>query len=257
MTSLEESVVSALDGYNQTELFPFLPYILQDFWEIGADPVEIIKMIQKHAKKPAHELRVLDLGCGKGAVSIQLASAIGCSCLGIDAVKEFIAFANKKAVERKVSHLCTFEVGDIRLRVNTLHKFDIIILGAIGSVLGNTFDTISAIKRCLKHKGFILIDDGYIPENSNLSHPNASKKSEILAHMEKAGMQLKEEAICQNDDEAAAMHSKEFSHIENRCKELIEEYPDKRSIFENYVSNQKKEYEAIENDFINSLMVIA
>lgn len=33
--TIEESVVQAMDG-TDAELFPFLPYILQDLWEIGA-----------------------------------------------------------------------------------------------------------------------------------------------------------------------------------------------------------------------------
>ena len=34
MRSLEESVVTAMDGTNK-KLFPFLPYIFQDIWEMG------------------------------------------------------------------------------------------------------------------------------------------------------------------------------------------------------------------------------
>ena len=66
MKSLEESVVIAMDG-SDPELFPFLPYIMQDLWEIGSDPETIIRLIRKHADKPAG-MKVLDLGCGKGAV---------------------------------------------------------------------------------------------------------------------------------------------------------------------------------------------
>lgn len=46
MKSIEESVVIAMDGSDK-ELFPFLPYIFQDIWEIGADPDAIIKLIKK------------------------------------------------------------------------------------------------------------------------------------------------------------------------------------------------------------------
>jgi hypothetical protein len=46
MKTIEESIVIAMDGSDK-ELFPFLPIILQDLWEIGADPEAIIKLIRK------------------------------------------------------------------------------------------------------------------------------------------------------------------------------------------------------------------
>ena len=55
MKTIEESVVIAMDGSDK-ELFPFLPYILQDVWEIGADPDAIIKLIKKQFNN-VHELQ--------------------------------------------------------------------------------------------------------------------------------------------------------------------------------------------------------
>ena len=47
MKSVEESAVVALDGTDK-ELFPYLPYILQDLWETGSDPDVIIEAVRKH-----------------------------------------------------------------------------------------------------------------------------------------------------------------------------------------------------------------
>jgi len=41
MKTIEETIAAAMD-ITEKELLPFLPYILQDFWEIGADPDTII-----------------------------------------------------------------------------------------------------------------------------------------------------------------------------------------------------------------------
>lgn len=71
MQSLEESVVKAMDG-SDNELFAYLPYILQDIWEFGADPDAIVQLIEKHCTD-YHKLKILDLGCGKGAVSVKTA----------------------------------------------------------------------------------------------------------------------------------------------------------------------------------------
>ena len=153
MKSLEESVVTAMDG-SDSGLFPFLPYILQDLWEIGASPEVIIELVRKHMNN-YFSLSILDLGCGKGAVSIKLAKEFNCTCLGIDAIKEFINEANNKAKEYGVDHLCKFEVGDIRERIKVLTQFNIIILGAIGPVFGDYFKTLSIISKCLKKEGLI------------------------------------------------------------------------------------------------------
>ncbi|MEW5920035.1 MAG: class I SAM-dependent methyltransferase [Bacillota bacterium] len=46
--------------------------------------------------------KVLDLACGKGAVSVKLAQAFGCRVHGIDAVKAFIEEANRWAKKYNV-----------------------------------------------------------------------------------------------------------------------------------------------------------
>ena len=71
MKTIEESVLASLDGSDK-ELFPYLTYILQDLWEIGANPAVIIKLIDNQFTI-GNNLKVLDLGCGKGAVSIKVA----------------------------------------------------------------------------------------------------------------------------------------------------------------------------------------
>ncbi len=50
MKTLDESVVTAMDGSDK-ELFSYLPYILQDLWEIGADPDAIINLIGRYFTK--------------------------------------------------------------------------------------------------------------------------------------------------------------------------------------------------------------
>ncbi len=253
MKSTEQSVVNAMDGYDK-KIFPYLPYILQDFWEIGADPDTLITMIEKHYKgnkKPG----LLDLGCGKGAVSVKVASKLGCKCHGIDAIPEFIDFAKKKAKDYNVSDLCKFEVGDMREKIKNLKKYDIIILGAVGPVLGNYYDTFEKLKPCLNDDGLILVDDGYIPDDSDFRHPQTMKKQELLSQVVSAKMQLLDEVVWQQDEDAFKTYDKEYGFIVKRCNELIKKYPKKAHLFENYMKNQEQEFDNLKTKIICSTMV--
>jgi len=253
MKSLQECVVTAMDG-SEIELFPYLPYILQDIWEIGASPEVIINLIQKHTREYS-KITVLDLGCGKGAVSVKLAHKLQCKCYGIDAIKEFIDEANKKAKEYKVNSLCKFEVNDIRMRVADLSDFDIIILGAIGPVFGDYYTTLSIVSKCLKKEGLIIIDDGYIKNTSSYTHPLIQKKESILKQISEAGMDLIDEMVIPSE-EIKESDDYVFENLRNRCNELIKKYPDKRKLFENYIEKQQEENDVLETKVVCSTMAI-
>jgi protein-L-isoaspartate O-methyltransferase len=253
MKTIEESVVTAMDG-SDTELFPFLPYILQDLWEIGADPEAIIKLIGKHFEK-YDNLKVLDLGCGKGVISIKVAKSLGCRCYGIDAIPEFIDYAQKKAIEYKVEHLCTFEPGDIREKVNTLSAYDIIILGAIGAVFGDYYATLTTLSGCLDRNGIFIIDDGYIEKGSDHIHPVIQKQETIMRQIDSAGMQLIENDIMDQDD-IKDSNNYIFGKLKKRCNELTDKYPDKKELFSDYIRKQEEENDVLENKVICSTLVI-
>lgn len=253
MTSVEKSVVTSLDG-SDSRLFPFLPYILQDLWEIGASSESIIKLLCKHTSNHSN-LKILDLGCGKGVISVRLAKKFNCACVGIDAIEEFIKEATKKAKEYGVEKRCQFEVGDIRKRVTELKDFDIIILGAIGPVFGNYFSTLSTISKCFNEHGLVLIDDGYIEDESSFSHPLMEKRSSILKQITQAGMKLRDEIIV-TDDEIKSTDDLIFQKVKKRCQELIEKYPEKSTLFLEYIKKQEEENEILETKVICSTMLI-
>jgi len=253
MKTLEESVVTTMDD-SESEIFPFLPYILQDLWEIGASPRAIIELVRKHMNNYS-SLNILDLGCGKGAVSIKLAKEFNCTCSGIDAVKEFINDANKKAKEFGVVKLCQFEVGDIRERIKVLAQFDIILLGAIGPVFGDYYSTLTILSKCLNQNGIIIIDDGYIENDSDYTHPLMQKKKIILQQIKDSGMQFIDEVIIK-EDEIKDSDDYTFENLKKRCNELIKKYPAKNKLFENYIKKQEEENDVLETKVVCSTILI-
>lgn len=253
MKSLEESVVESMDGSSK-ELFQFLPFIMQDLWKMGTSPTIINKLINTYTSDYA-ELQVLDLGCGKGIVSIELARKFHCSCHGIDGVKEFIGVAKKKAKEFSVEHLCHFETDDVRKRIKDLGQYDVIILGSIGPVFGNYHRTFSQMGNHLKTGGLIIIDDSYIADDSDYSHPQMVKKNIILQQVKDSGLIFIAEMIIQGEDlENSDKHM--FEKVINRCNQLIEMYPEDSQLFLEYIIKQQEENEILEKKVICSTMVI-
>lgn len=142
-----EKLAQSLTG-DSTDIIPFLPYLLQDLWELGSSPQEMLSLIKNHI--PLNEDgRVLDLGCGKGAVSIRLAKELGCCCQGIDLLPDFVQYAREKAIEYGVGGLCEFTVGDIAEAVQAERGYDLVIYGAVGNILGSQRKILNSRDSCI------------------------------------------------------------------------------------------------------------
>ena len=252
MKTIEDSVVHAMDGTN-SQIFKYLPYILQDLWEFGASPEIIINLIKKH-KSDFERLKILDLGSGKGAVSIKIAKEFKCHCFGIDAVREFVDESIIKAKEYNVEKYCEFEVGDIRTKLFDEINFDIVMLGAIGPVFGDYYSTITRIKNCLSD-GLIIVDDSYLDEKSNFSHSQIEKKSNIINQIDNAGMKIIDEVII-SKEQIKESNKNIFNKIKIRCEELIIKEPKNEHLFANYIKNQENENEVLEQEVICSTMLM-
>lgn len=255
MKTLDESVAMSMDGGEETAIVPFLPYILQDAWEIGTDSLVVADLVRRHLKEHAR-LNVLDLGCGKGAVSVRLASEFGCRCLGIDAIGEFVAAAEGKAREFGVENLCRFKPGDIRLRIRELGRFDVIVLGAIGPVLGTHRQTLGILEPHLEKGGLIVMDDGWLEDGSPHVHPGVLRRGEMLRQIGEAGMRIVEEALFDRGEIKDA-DDRLFRDLERRCRELMAGHPGKRALFEGYIRRQVEENDWLENRITCAVLAIS
>ena len=252
MKTLEESITMAMET-QETAIFPFLPYILQDFWEIGTPPQMVIDLIQKHCKHVS-SLHVLDLGSGKGAVSIKLAAAFKCHCYGIDGIPEFVEASKEKAKEYGVETLCRFEVGDVRKKIEELGAFDVIILGATGPIFDDYFTALTTLSKHLTADGIIIINEAYIDNTYNPKNPTYSSvlsRKELLKQFSQAGMELADE----NADKSADF-DKEIENLRRRANELKIKHPEKASLFEKYIQEQMGGYDDLKNSLLSFVMVV-
>lgn len=67
----EEKLARSLTA-ETTALLPYLPYLLQDLWELGSSPKTMTGLIKQHIPL-SEKTTLLDLACGKGAVAINIA----------------------------------------------------------------------------------------------------------------------------------------------------------------------------------------
>ena len=146
MRSEAEMVAYALEI--QPALLPFIPELLRDLDELGSDAALIAQALGDLPLPPA--ATVIDLGCGKGAVSIAIARRLGVHVLGIDLFAPFIAHCQQAAAAAGVSDLCEFRHGNIARLAGSVEPADVVVFAALGDVLGPLDETMRVIRQFAK-----------------------------------------------------------------------------------------------------------
>lgn len=232
-----------------TELIPYLPYLLQDIWELGSNPRDMVRMVKEHIALSSRT-RALDLGCGKGAVSVSLCRELGIRSKGIDLLPEFIEEAKSKAEEHGVSGLCEFTVQDINESVKHEKGYDIVILGAVGDVLGEPAKTLEKLKGVVHRNGFILIDEGYLDGDQddvryqNYEYLTLEQWKELFRKLD---LQLVAGITDEDDESMNEINDYNNKMIRIRADELIAGYPENKAIFEGYVRSQQMECDDLDD----------
>lgn len=234
----EEKLAKSLTA-DTADILPYLPYLLQDLWELGSNPADVVRAAKETGAAPGWN--VLDLGCGKGAVSINLAKILGCYTKGVDLMSEFIDYARKKAVEQAVGHLCEFEVGDINEAPQTEKGYDMVILGAVGSAMGAPKETLEKLKCTVKPRGYIIVDDGYLIEGAGAPRLAADyyTREQWAQAFGKTGLQIISEKTA--GEETQSVNDSNTALIAARAAELALIHPERRALFEEYVISQQQE----------------
>lgn len=255
LNDIKESVLMSLDGRN-VELYPYIPYLLKDLWAMGSSAEAIFRLLdQQEIDFARREYKVLDLGCGKGAVSIPLAKRYGFQVIGIDAVSEFIETAKEKAEEWGIADRCRFEVGDIREYVQKCAPADIVILGSIGPVLGNVQQTLRLLTPCLLPQGLIILDDAYIPDGKDFYHNGYLTEAEYMNQIRRAGFRIIDSAVYSRL-EILKSNREIYAQIKKRADELMAMYPGLDYVFQDYIRSQHIENEVLENNVTCALFLI-
>jgi cyclopropane-fatty-acyl-phospholipid synthase len=101
-------------------------------------------------------MRVVDIGCGYGALAIRLAKIHGCEVVGISLSPEQLGEARARAVAEGVADRVTFLEQDYRQLEGTFDR--VVSVGMMEHVGVANYETFfQTIRRLLKPKGFALV----------------------------------------------------------------------------------------------------
>ncbi len=253
---VQRRLAESLTYAESTDIIPYLPYLLKDFWSLGSEPEEMKNLLHTHTDFNS-DCRILDLACGKGVASVYLAREFGCIAKGIDLMPEFIAEAKVKAEEYGVSEQCDFVVGDVNEAITSERDYDLTIWGAAGDLLGSYPETLAGIACTVQPGGYILLDDAYIPSaNQRLRfHHNYLTEEQWNQAFRENGMTV---IICKEAAQEVdpSAYADDLSNIRRRAEELIRQHPNKREMFESYVTSQQAEYEDLQDGMVPALWLL-
>lgn len=249
MNPLDESLARSLSA-DTTELIPHLPYLLQDCFELGSSPETIVDLLLRNVPMDRN-VRVLDLACGKGAVSLALAKTFSCRVTGIDLMSEFVNEADTRAKNEGLDDRCLFRVGDIREECKRLESFDVVVYGAVGDVLGTPEQTLRALSNLVKQGGWLVLDDAYALDESDPAYLTRNQWRSLAAEI---GFDMTEDIVV-TQDELDQVNDFQQACIAKRAEELKARYPKLRQLFDDYVKSQLAEVDEL-NEAIDGVTML-
>lgn len=233
----------------EPRVVPYIPELLADIQVMGSWPTVIVELLRplKFREKSA---RILDLGCGKGAVAISMARDLGYSVKGIDLFPPFIVAAKDMARKYGVANLCRFEVGDVRAAVTHCRDYDVVVFAAIGGLFSDFSHCIARLRQTVCEGGYIVIDDGFLSHVTRLYKPGYEyyrSHAETVRQLVMHGDTLIEERVIPLE-ELRACNQKNTDLIRNRAATLAQRHPQHASDFASYVEWEESESEILETE---------
>lgn len=235
-------------------LLPFLPALLQDLWALGFSPDPMLKLLIRSGLAKHPNLRVLDLGCGKGAALVRLAREFGWHGEGVDLMPDFIQEARKRSAEYGVADRLRFEVAAITQAVRQGPEIDLILFGFDADVLGTLEESLKVLRSRLASAGHIVLDTAWTRGESskpNVAMSETSTKSAVRA----AGFDVIDEEILDSEWVRAQNHDNTEA-IRRRARELGRRYPEKQPWFDDYVRRQEEECRQLEEEFACCILLL-
>ncbi len=146
-------------------LLPHFDELFAGLGPLGSAPRKTVAMLRAAGLR--HGASVIDLGSGKGAVSVELARRLGARVDGYEVNPSFAASARRLAKRHGVGARCMFFTLDMRAAAQLSRgEYDCAL--ALGVM--PTREAVSLARRCVRRGGLYAIDDAFFdprfPESS-------------------------------------------------------------------------------------------
>ena len=259
MTAKPSDLIDEIAALLETEpeLLSLMPELLADLEALGGSPETLVGLLQSHLT-PQPAWRVLDLGCGKGALSLAVCKSFGCQVVGVDAFAPFIEAARRKARKLGIEDRCTFVVGDLRRQLQPAVPYDLMVYAGLGDLLGSPNQTIGLIRTAVKPGGVIYLDDVLLKPGAARSpgYQYALDRSAMHRALTAHGDRIIAEEI-QSAESLRAVNERNTAMIKLRAQSLILRLPEKAALIEAYVRRQERECANLESDLVGASWLIS
>ena len=245
-------IAAALDA--TPELVPYLPDLLADLWDLGSSPSRIADWL-RDLDLP-DDTRVLDLGCGKGAVALTLARDLGFVVHGVDLFEPFIRDARMRCKDWGLGERCRFQKADLREVVSAATGYDVVVYASVGA-LGALDDCVAALRGCIRQGGYMVIDEGFlapgveaVPGFEKLTSHHESRQR-LTSHGDEV---LREHAL--DVEEMRANDRRYIESISRRAEAVAAAHPEDAGLILDYVTRQERAAEAWERHAISATWLL-
>ena len=239
------------------EILPYFPELLAGMWSLGVPPDSVVTLLNG-CHLPAGETSVLDLGCGKGAVSITLARHFGFEAHGIDLYEPFIEEARKGAWERGVGYKCSFRQGDICKAVQGKGEYDLVLHIWVGGVLGDGGKSVGRIRHLIRRGGYMVFGYGCLKDGIRADHPLLQGFERCQTVMRKL-MKHGDTVIRQTtipEDRISDLHRQYIDSLQKGAHKCAREHPEHAGQLWEYVSKHEEMCRVMENRVDSCLWLV-
>lgn len=250
---LQQQVASALEAPPQ--LLPYIHELLVDLPELGGSSQVVLRLLQPLGLPPGS--RVLDLGCGKGAVLLLLAERQGMQGLGVDAMAPFIAEARQRAAARGLQQTCEFVCADLHEIARRSSGFDVAMSLAVGAAIGTPAQLVGLLRDCLRPGGYMVIDDAFLDSTATPApgYESYADHDTTVGQLLSHGDTMLAEHIPPRSE---VLHELEGAArlIEQRAREVTGRHPELAEVVQEYVRRQQMECELVQGAVVNAVWLL-
>lgn len=251
--SLAETLAWSMDA--EPELLPLLPELFADIEDLGVDAADALALLEGQELGP--ESRVLDLGCGKGAVALALAEHRGCTVHGIDGMGAFIAHAEDRARSLGLAEQTVFAEADLLVSMRESRDYDAVLLLGLCGILGGPRDTLAALRQVVRPGGLIVFDEAYLTEGvpAEGQYRDCFTREELRAVLTREGDTILAERRV-DGPESEPLHRERLAILQDRARELSALHPGFAIRLQDFCSRYAQAMELLDTPLVGSCWLI-